>query len=483
MACSSGSFEVATPQDATLDDATGDATGDATLDAPDTALPDALPDVTPDTPISEIGPTGCDPAEQPGAGAIFVDANALAGGDGSKLRPFKTIAAAMNAAGATTSRIALAPGQYKEAVDFKADGVMIEGGWSLVGAVWTRDCAAGARAKTVIASPTPIAIFADSRAKRSGLRTLTVSTKPSCGVDAEGVAESCIGVYVLNGTAPFVLRDVDVVAGNGGHGVKGADGVAGAPGPAAGKCKCGTGAKGADGGGGANANPGGYGTARGFTPGNGKEGIRGDDGQAGTAGSDGKSATCTTGCTGDTQCVSISPCSESVSVVSGAGGACGCGGTAGQPGKGGGGGGASIGILASGGATLQIELHDVTVTATNGGDGALGGGAAKGADGSPGAEGASATCASGCARKIVSPCGCFTTTSTTLSGGSAGGAGGAAGGSGAGSGGAGGASITLVNIGGATYAPDAATPVKLTFGARGNGAGTAPDGFAGQHFP
>jgi hypothetical protein len=494
--CSGASFEVPPAQ--------GDGGGDTSL--VDSIAPDASPqdtsidapidtsiDAAPDTTVSDTavvdatpgdGGGACDPSESPGATALFVDVNAPSGGDGSRLHPFAKIADAMSAANTLTTRIALAPGRYQEAVDFKADGVMLEGGWTVVGTAWTRDCSASARTKTVVASPAPIAVFADSRSKRSGLRTLTVATKPTCGAYADGAAESCVGVYVLNGSAPFVLRDVDVVAGDGGDGALGANGVPGTPGATAGACKCSTGANGADGGTGGNANPGGWGGPRGFTPGNGKDGVKGGDGQHGTAGGDGKTASCTTTCTGDTSCLALT-CTDTTSTVTSGAGACGCGALAGQPGKGGGGGGASIGVLVSGSSALQVELHDVSITAASGGDGAPGGASAKGADGSIGLTGPSANCPSGCVRKtqVGGPCGCFNSSSTTLVGGTAGGQGGSAGSSGGGGGGAGGASVAIANLGGATVSTDATTTIKLAFGAKGKGANGAPDGVAGEHFP
>lgn len=492
-ACSSGSFEVASATDASSEDTAsgGDSVADsppldsgavdgAAIDAGGTGDTGGATDAT-----GEGGPIGCDPADTPGdVGVLYVAAGVGAGGDGTRLHPFSKITAAMAAATAATSKIALAPGRYAEAVTFTADGAFLEGGWLVTGTAWTRDCQADARAKTVLASPTPIGLAVGALTKRSGLRVLTVTTKAACGVDASGIAESCIGIYLRNGTAGFVLRDVDVVAGPGGRGRTGADGVAGVNGLPPGSCKCASGDSGSDGKAGPNGNPGGYGTDRGFTPGDGQDGARGGDGSPGTAGGAGVSGSCTTACTGDMQCNPANAyCGDSVGTVSAAPGSCGCPATAGQPGKAGGGGGGSIGILATGDATLKLELNTSSVKASAGGDGGPGGAAGKGAQGSDGKGGAGANCPSGCARLGAPACGCATKNVSMLAGGSAGGSGGAAGASGAGGGGAGGVSIALVHVGLANVLLDPASTAALSFATGGKGGGSAPNGFSGAQFP
>jgi hypothetical protein len=507
-ACSGGSFEVAAASDASSgDDATDgsivrDTSADDTLGADverfdalanDTADADAVAaDGQTDTLSDALGvdaPPACDPAEKPiDAGAVFVDVNATDGGDGTRLRPFKTVGAAMSAAATSASgRILVAPGRYGESLAITVDGVFVVGGWTVVGATWTRDCSPNAREKTVIASPTHFGAVATGLTKRSGLRLLTVSTKPVCTSESTGSAESCVGVIVANGSGTFVLDNVAVVAGAGGNGSKGADATPAVSGPLAGGCACDTtlavGTSGVDGANGANgghASPGGFGPARGYVPGDGITGKVGGDGKLGGPGGLGVSSSkCVSGCT-DPGSLCLNACSDvlaSPSVSSGAG-KCGCPAKAGTPGAGGGGGGASIGVFATG-TSQRVELVSTSVRAGDGGDGASGGAPGAGAFGSDGAVGADALCKSGCAKG--SACTCAPTSTSTLAGGAKGGRGGNAGGAGGGGGGAGGPSAGLVNIGGAVIAIDSTVVVGV--GGAGTGADGSPDGFAAVHFP
>lgn len=471
--CSSGSFEVAPTA------------GDASVDS--NAPPDdgATPDTTTGDGGDETPPPACDPAAVPddAMGVFASPVGSDASGDGTRLKPYKSIAVAMKAArGIGRSRVFLDVGTYAEAVTFAdaTPGIFVEGGWKATGASWTRNCAAGARAQTVIAAPTAVAIFADAVTHRSGVRSLTIATKSKGATVPDASGESVIGVFVRGDGSQFALDDVEVVAGSAGDGGAASGGAAGAPiactGYVCSAIAVGThGAHGTAGpNGGAAKIPGSFGFS-GFVPADGAAGTKGGNGAPGGPGGAGATRSCVGSCTGEG-----GVCGGFCGVIwtnrTGDTGKCGCPGGGGGFGKPGRGGGASVALLVVGDA--QVDVTRSRLVAGNGGNGSPGGAGAEGATGAVGSGGASVACDTNCGRSPS--CACVGVDQVTLAGGAPGGTGGTGGRGGNGGGGAGGPSYTIVAV---SAAKVVVSDTALSYG---NG-GTAPDGAvigtSGERFP
>ncbi|MBI2389782.1 MAG: hypothetical protein HYV09_09340, partial [Deltaproteobacteria bacterium] len=329
--CSSGSFEVAP----TTDDASAET-------APvDGATADAAPDATTGDGADANAPA-CDPAAVPDdAMGIFASpVGSDASGDGTRLKPYKSITVAMKAArGLGRSRVFLDVGTYAEAVTFadSTPGIFVEGGWKATGASWTRNCAAGARAQTVIAAPTGVAVLADLVTHRSGLRGVTIATKSKGATVPDTSGESIIGVFVRGDGSQFALDDVEIVAGSAGNGGAASGGAPGVPiactGYACSPIATGThGAHGSPGPNGAPAKiPGSFGFS-GFVPADGAAGIKGSNGAPGGPGGAGATRSCVGSCTGEGG-VCGGFCGVISTSRSGETGKCGCPGGGGGLGK------------------------------------------------------------------------------------------------------------------------------------------------------
>jgi hypothetical protein len=422
----------------------------------------------------------CDTNDIP-ADAVFVASGALAG-DGSRLRPFGTIAAGLQGASALgKKRVVLRNGTYAESVEFAAahSGVFVEGGYRSEGASWSRDCEAGVASRTVIASPGSVGVSVSGLTQTAGLMRLTVTTaaKGKTANDLDG--ESVYGVRVIGKGQTFRLEDVVVEAGAGGDGGAVTQ-VPSAPETSAcdrvNDCSAtdpavpGVGAPGS-------AVAAGRFEAQGYVP------TAGSRGAAGPAGKHGKKGTanslvCRVSCScRDT----VSGCQQGCGSCSGdapryAWGQCGCGGLGGLGGFGGRAGGASVAVFASGANTV-VALVRSALRSSDGGAGTAGGAGGPGGPGAPGALGSAVYCPESCGTPAGCPNAGCGQQGTWISSGAAGGMGVQGGKGGPGGGGSGGPSFTLVAVSGASVLPDPATTVA--FGAAGKGASGSAAGEAG----
>ncbi len=364
-------------------------------------------------------------------------------------------------------------GSYAESPTLDVKGITIRGGFKRLGSAWERDCAADARLKTVIDSPTNVGLTVVDVA--ASLRTLSVLTKAEGASVADAPGESMYGVRVSGDAAVVDLVDVRVVAGKGGAGGSVTTTLPGASVSCDGVTDC---AGGADAAGAKDGEPAPAGSfdSSGFSPGDGTDGIPGTAGGNGTVGTTGKShsACMDQGCAGD--CVSNCIALGSGHSVEGAHGLCGCGGQGGPAGGGGRGGGASIALFVSGKGVVKASYTELT--AQDGGAGSSGHAGAVGKPGAAGAKGASKTCWGACFKPQT--CGNCLQDSMEAAGGDPGGNGGKGSPGGSGGGGAGGPSISVVRLSGALVVLE-----DGSFGAHGkggSGAGSAPAGEASDDF-
>lgn len=486
-ACTSilGTFEVG-------DDALGDAAVSG-LDASDgldgdrsEAAADAGSDVVsiPDGPVDP--PLPCDASETPADG-IFVSATDGndASGNGTKLLPYKTVASAMTAALATGKKVInLAEGTYPEALSFDAthQGLTVVGGWLRAGDAWTRDCSLGFRSKTIVASPTNVAVRVNNVTQPTALESLTVATKATCASAAGAPGETCIGVLVTGTGSIFRMKTVKVLAGRAGDGGSVSAPAAQGNVPCDGYTGCTASPQtGKVGDGGAGAAPGAFTTA-GWTPGEGHGGAPGTNGQNGAPGGPGQVKMCASA--GQGQCQSGGD--QCVHGASNQGtapaGKCGCGGLGGLGGVAGHGGGSSVALFVSG-AGAKVAIEATSLVAGDGGQGSAGSAGGAPGPGAPGTNGANVSCPAdnGPSTSPGPTCGCVGIGTNTANGGPAGGAGAPGGGGGGGTGGAGGASYAQVTASGAQVLTTGPL-IQLAYGAPGAGPPGSPAGSAGATF-
>ncbi|WP_437958871.1 hypothetical protein WME76_03880 [Sorangium sp. So ce119] len=440
--------------------------------------------------------------------AVFASAMAEAGGDGTKAKPYASLAEAV--AKANGKRVlACASGAFGESVTIEA-GVEVIGGFDCK-AEWTWS----EEARSAIEGPAG-AVALTMTEGASGAKLRSFSIRAASATEPGG---SSIGVTVADVEAE--LAQVDVTAGDAMDGASGETPTqapqAGASAPdteqtrpsnacaapnlviggTAGTTICedgetrggdggtggitgteeGNGARGEDGAPLPEPNPDGYGIGGiGQTGGNcrqGEPGAPGASGDAGIAGSDttltlagvtgGDGGTGTTGKKGQGGgggggAKAGMFCSLGPTLVDGVGASGGGGGAGGCGGKGGGGGkagGSSLGIVSLG---TKLVLTEVTVAVGKAGNGGNGAGGRGGAAGGSGATG-------GTASPLGGSIGCR------------GGDGGQGGMGGAGAGGRGGHAVGLAYA----AAPGAAvTLANFMGGTAGEGGGTAPGGNAGE---
>jgi hypothetical protein len=446
------------------------------------------PDGGPSSVVGAAGSSGalvkapCNPDEKPDQNGVFVSARAVDAGtpDGGTTTPLRSITAGIAEAKEKAKEVVYVDEDtYVETLVFDAlpTSIAIDGGWVWRPSGWTRDCSENMRLKTVILSPEDIAVKVSALKARSGLRNLTVQTRPTTSAPIDTPATSRIAVLVRD-DSPFFLANVTVIAASappGGTAANGADGKA--------SCttttSCVPGAPGADAVDAPSASAQGTFSATGFAPADGIAGPVGTPGANGTPGGVGQTATdCNTGC--------ATTCTDALASVTAPSGTCGCGGGGGGGGSPGRGGGASVALLAAG-AQTKLEISSSELIAGHGGGGSAGGkGGAAGTptDGAPGATVACnrpscCTAADGvsCTYKDDPTGTCFDGTTRKLTGGLKGGMG-APGGRGAnGGGGSGGPAYSVVRIAGANVA---LTGALLVYGNGGNGAGGAPGGLTGD---
>lgn len=473
-----GDFELSPDSPMNPDGATGDGPSPVSddggaIDLPDTSIPEpALPcdaDETKEDGI-HVSPDGSDET-----------------GNGTPLLPYKTIRAAMTAATAAfKTSIFVAEGTYPEALVFDAtrQGFIVKGGWLRSGDTWRRDCEAGFRTRTVIASPSNVGVRVTGVTKPTGLDALTIATKAVAATTDDVSGESCIGVLVVGDGSVFRLSRAKVVAGAGGAGGKALTPPTPGASPCNGVSDCSSSAP-AIGGAGTTPPPTmeqGKFLSAAFKPADGSGGGSGGKGGHGTPGGAGAAMTCAT--PGIGQCQSGGDqCVHGASAAGNApSGKCGCGGLPGSGGGPGRGGGASVALLVSGAGAI-VSVENTALLSSKGGDGSPGGGAGAGGAPTAGSPGANASCPqdNGPSTTPGPACGCVGKNDKSFTGGPKGGDGSPGGNGGAGSGGAGGDSIAFVTVGTARVIVDGAAG-QLQHGAPGHGAGGAMNGRAMDSF-
>jgi hypothetical protein len=445
-----------------------------------------------DTPAEEVV-MPCDQEEVPDEAGIFVTPSSGGndGNSGDSRHPLKTIAAAVSLA-RTMERtlIYLDEGTYGEKVELRnlPLGVTLIGGWKLVGLEWQRSCDAGARGRTLIASPDTVGVLVEDVTAPSGLAHLTVSTAPKGPTPVDGVALSRIAVLVIGENSSFHLLDVSLQPGDGDDGGLASAGYAGEAPTCDGKTDCAGGSIGGAGVAGGDAS--GQGVFEGslFVPADGEPGqSTGDAGLNGTVAESVNSpvSPCNVGCNCGAGCNSSDTVSPAPAL-----GKCGCGGQGGGPGRQGHGGGASVALLVVGAMAVAYAEYS-ELAAGNGGAGSAGGEGGPGAEGTPGAaetqschtggcDCAAGTCPSGCLS-------CYYNDShsgdpgPTLYTSDAGGRGGNGGPGGVGGAGAGGPSYAVVTVGGARFVDGEGNALDPGTGGE-SGGGTAPIGRAAEIF-
>jgi hypothetical protein len=425
-----------------------------------------------DTPRADVGPPPCDPEGTPDLGGVFVREGGT--GDGtSPSSPLGSLSAALALARTGRTTIHVAQGTYTEVLDLVSPpaGLVIDGGWEVLGAVWRRDCVDG-RAGTLLAPAAPVAARIDGASLGVRLAHLTIETAPPAAAPRDTAGGSRTALLVTGAGSAVTLEDVVLRARGGEDGGAAAD-PRPADAPSCDRVACGDGGRGSSGGAGGDGTPADVFDAAGYQPVDGQFGIEGGPGNPGTPGQAGYTAAtnCCGLCNGGGGCSTT--CNAEASVPAGR---CGCGGRPGGAGAPGRGGGASVGLLIVG-ADATVSATYTSIESEAGGDGSAGGPAALPSPPTSGAPGTSECCTS-C--RVASPCpacSCFRESCTTHET-TAGGVGGAAGTSGPGGAGAGGPSYSVVSVGGARFVGATGATNSLLHGAGGAGP-AGNDGGAG----
>jgi hypothetical protein len=257
-------------------------------------------------------------------------------------------------------------------------GVSIQGGFS---PSWTQSTPGGLDAGTVVIVPQSTAMSGQNVAGSISLVnfTLMATGDPGPGGSTFGLMLTSDGG--VDGSVS--LKNVLIVAGDGGDGLPGADGGGGAPAP----MTCASGASGQAGSPGKPpAQAGSFGIG-GFTPSSGGGGDQGQPGELGQAGAQSCVAQYV-GCPAHVGCVPFG--TEQACVDGGAGG---CGGGGGLGGAGGGGGGSSVALFVWG---VPVTVSGGAFVAGNGGNGGAGGYGGAGAPGGPASTPPTASLGTGC---------------------------------------------------------------------------------------
>lgn len=433
------------------------------------AAPSPAVDSGGSTPATDAGADTTPPREVDVEHGIFVSART--GNDsetcGAIATPCRTIQAGIEVfakGGAGKTIVYVASARYDEVVTL-ASGVIVEGGWDLVGSKWL-ESAPGTR--TVIAAPSgDRTIVAEDLAITATLRGFTIRSKALAGT-----GESLYGVFARGGDAsatPMLRLDsVSIEITEGGNGAEGdASTGTGTLGSGSGCLDAGDGGQGSTGATGPGAEAGTW-TSEGYVANNGGQGGTGSIGPNGTVEPNPPSTNCVM-CNGNGGACTLS----NVSKI-GPRGRPGCGGGGGPGGWGGLGGGASVGVFAW---NAKIEIAGARVQSSAGGRGGGGGVGGKGGAGNAGVPGngnldpgdldpfdPAVWCQIG-----ISCTGC-NEPAKLLTPGQPGGDGGTGGTGGSGGGGAGGPSCAVVLLGGATLSRPSTTLVPGPGGTSTNGA-------------
>ena len=157
------------------------------------------------------GAPPCDPNERPADGSFVSVSGNDTTGDGSASLPLKSIRQGLAAAAAAgKSVVYVDQGTYPESLALTTanSGVTVRGGFRATGATWQRDCSDGARAKTVVASPTNVGARVTGVTQKTTLESLTILTRASGSSSPGQAGESCYGVFVAGAGSPVSLVDV-----------------------------------------------------------------------------------------------------------------------------------------------------------------------------------------------------------------------------------------------------------------------------------
>ncbi|HEU4532957.1 MAG TPA: hypothetical protein VFS00_02520, partial [Polyangiaceae bacterium] len=334
----------------------------------------------------------CEASEAPDEKAgVFVDPRlGDDANEGTIVRPFQTVERAANEAAARgVSKIYLAPGSYQEALSLRvaaeqAPGAVsapegtafsFEGGWTIAGTRWQRDCAPDARENTVLASPSTTGVSIRGAFGPIAFRNLSIATvtaAPPAVENEPGV--SCYGVNASGAALRLRFENVEIDACPGGPG---GPVTAVTPPPDPPTCgflsdpaQCADASPGADATGAGAPAPAGAFTDEGYAAGIGEAGPPGEQGKAGVVGP-GVAAPRVCSTSDSLCCITTTERQQ---------GRCGCGGYGGPGGLGGRGGGASIAIFLRG-PNASLDLAFATLRARDGGAGEVG------KDGEPGFNG------------------------------------------------------------------------------------------------
>lgn len=192
-------------------------------------LPDRLPSSTGGASYVD---ENCDGVDGVMSDAIFVSANAAAGGNGSRTAPLRTLTAGVAALQAQSKRYVLvAEGLYRENVAL-FDGAQLFGGYSQD--FLKRDPRQYTTTWEGVAPTSALVAAVQAESLGTGVRETVVSGFVITGWDgsqsaAAGAAgQPSIAVFLRAVGPNFVLQNNDVLAGRGGAGGRGASGAQGA---------------------------------------------------------------------------------------------------------------------------------------------------------------------------------------------------------------------------------------------------------------
>ena len=157
--------------------------------------------------------SNCDGIDGTIAVAVFVDVNALTGGDGSMRYPFVTIGegitAAQASAGAKTD-VYVSKGTYPENVTM-VNGVGIYGGYDSSNK-WSRSLTTNT---TLIASQTNVGVDVQNLTKPFNIQLFSVSSQAATGTANNGGGQSSYGIRVVNCSAGGTISGCTITPGAG----------------------------------------------------------------------------------------------------------------------------------------------------------------------------------------------------------------------------------------------------------------------------
>jgi hypothetical protein len=332
---------------------------------------------SPSGPPPVIG--GCEEDAPDASKGVFVSAAGVTTTDcGTPAEPCATVQRGMDRAKVLGRELVyLDSGTYAEPVVLQP-GLHLQGGYTRANADWKRVCETDRAERARIDSQTEVGLWAEYDGS-SVLETLTIQTLPQAPA-----GHSMYGVFARGSSTRLRLREVRVLAANGGNGPKGTN--ASTPAPRTGTCSPAADGTNATTAGRAGApGAGGSFTELGYVPGDATPGAAGMPGKNGTAGGS-FCRDCIDTCN-TTTCQGENIVGQSCGVAGGSG----CGGLGAAGGGQGLGGGSSMALFVW---AAQVTVEGGLLQAGDGGSGGLGGQPGEGgagSDGTPGMNGDSCT--------------------------------------------------------------------------------------------